>query len=100
VGGDDGVALQRYMASILPPAGRVATSPPDGPGHLDEYVGGGCIALPHRGTAQGTLPVPFAPVGGIRWAGAETASYHPGYLDGAIASGMRAANEIIEALAH
>jgi monoamine oxidase len=43
--------------------------------------------------------VPFAPVGGIRWAGAETASYHPGYLDGAIASGTRAANEIIEALA-
>ena len=36
-----------------------------------------------------------APVGRIHWAGAETASRWNGYMDGAIRSGRRAAEEIL-----
>jgi monoamine oxidase len=38
------------------------------------------------------------PVGPIHWAGTETASVWNGYIDGAIASGRRAADEIVTAL--
>ncbi|WP_239694436.1 FAD-dependent oxidoreductase [Streptomyces sp. Cmuel-A718b] len=34
----------------------------------------------------------------MHWVGSETADEHPGYLDGAIASGLRAAREIVDAL--
>lgn len=39
-----------------------------------------------------------APVGRIHWAGAETSSIWNGYMDGAIRSGRRAADEILHAL--
>jgi monoamine oxidase len=38
------------------------------------------------------------PIGPIHWAGAETATVWNGYMDGAVSSGRRAANEVIEAL--
>lgn len=66
--------------------------------HLDEFVGGGYMALPHPGTTDGFLPLPSAPVGHLHWAGTETAAGHPGYLDGAIESGNRAAREVLTAL--
>lgn len=39
------------------------------------------------------------PCGPIHWAGAETATVWSGYIDGAISSGLRAADEIVRALA-
>lgn len=39
------------------------------------------------------------PCGRIHWAGAETATEWAGYLDGALQSGIRAAGEVVEALA-
>jgi monoamine oxidase len=36
-----------------------------------------------------------APVGPIHWAGTETAVAWSGYIDGAITSGIRAADEVI-----
>lgn len=36
------------------------------------------------------------PVGPLHWAGAETATRWAGYMDGAISTGVRAANEIVE----
>jgi monoamine oxidase len=36
-----------------------------------------------------------APVGAIKWAGAETATYWNGYMDGALRSGSRAATEVL-----
>ena len=66
--------------------------------HRDENDGGGYIALTRPGTTEGLLPVPSSPVGDVHWAGAETASHHAGYLDGAVESGVRAAYEVIEAL--
>ncbi len=66
--------------------------------HRDPFVGGGYLALPEPGTTAGFLPIPSTPVGHLHWAGAETATAHPGYLDGAIESGVRAAGEVIAAL--
>lgn len=66
--------------------------------HTDEYVGGGYMALPIAGTLHGLLPLPFAPVGDIHWSGTETASDHPGYIEGAIESGLRVAQEVEKAL--
>jgi monoamine oxidase len=40
-----------------------------------------------------------APVGRLHWAGAETASIWNGYMDGAVRSGERAADEVLAALA-
>ena len=36
-----------------------------------------------------------APVGAIKWAGAETATLWNGYMDGALRSGERAAAEVL-----
>jgi monoamine oxidase len=44
------------------------------------------------------MPHAHLPVGNVHWAGAETASEHPGYLEGAIQSGERAAREVAAAL--
>jgi monoamine oxidase len=38
------------------------------------------------------------PVGAVHWAGTETAGYWNGYMDGAIASGKRAASEVLAKL--
>lgn len=38
------------------------------------------------------------PVGGLHWAGTETATEWMGYIDGAVQSGERAAREVLEAL--
>ncbi|MFD4025758.1 flavin monoamine oxidase family protein [Streptomyces sp. NPDC058576] len=66
--------------------------------HLDEHAGGGYSMLPEPGTTAGIMPVPHTPIGNIHWAGSETASAHAGYLEGAIESGQRAAQEITDAL--
>jgi monoamine oxidase len=39
------------------------------------------------------------PVGAIHWAGTETADQWTGFLDGAVRSGLRAADEVHRALA-
>jgi monoamine oxidase len=39
-----------------------------------------------------------APVGPIHWAGTETATAWSGYIDGALSSGVRAADEVVSAL--
>lgn len=62
--------------------------------HLDEHAGGGYLALPLPGTTDGFPPVPSAPVGNVHWAGSETSAEHPGYLEGAVAAGLRVADEL------
>lgn len=62
--------------------------------HLDDHVGGGYIALPLPGTTAGLPPVSSRPAGHLHWAGTETAQDHPGYSEGAIDAGIRAAAEV------
>ena len=61
--------------------------------HVDPHAGGGYLALPDR-DADFALPVSAEPIGRVHWAGTETAQDHPGYFDGAIEAGERAAREV------
>lgn len=87
-------ALARYLGpDVLEPASWHEKA-----WHLDEYVGGGYLALPLPGTSAGIPPIDCTPTDDIHWAGTETARDHAGYLEGAIESGTRVAREVIEAL--
>ncbi|WP_431843761.1 FAD-dependent oxidoreductase [Calidifontibacter indicus] len=66
--------------------------------HLDEFSGGGYAALPGPGATRAQFPFAHDSVGPIRWAGTETATEHPGYIEGAIESGERVAAEVRTAL--
>jgi monoamine oxidase len=65
--------------------------------HLDPHAGGGYLALPDL-RADFDLPMSAEPIGRIHWAGSESARDHPGYLDGAIEAGERAAREVADRL--
>lgn len=66
--------------------------------HLDPHVGGGYLALPEPGSTAGFLPHDASPAGGVHWAGSETSEVHPGYLEGAVVAGERAAAEVLATL--
>lgn len=63
----------------------------------DEWSGGcyGAFMKPGAWTAIG--PRLREPIGRVHWAGTETATRWSGYIDGAISSGERAAQEILDA---
>jgi monoamine oxidase len=67
----------------------------------DQWARGGYAASPTPGTwfAHGHDGW-RAPADRIHWAGSETASIWNGYIDGAISSGARAAEEIRKQLSH
>ena len=52
-----------------------------------------------RAPGPTTAPRCAPPIGPIHWAGAETATVWNGYMDGAVASGARAAAEVLDAIA-
>ena len=58
--------------------------------------------LPGGGRPPGLLlsygPWIRQPAGRIHWAGTETSTYWMGYMDGAVRSGERAAQEVLAAL--
>jgi monoamine oxidase len=59
------------------------------------YTGGGPVAVSSPGALSAHGPALRAPVGPLHWAGTETATKWSGYLDGALSSGLRAADEVI-----
>ncbi len=59
---------------------------------------GGPVGIYGPGTLTAYGPALRQPVGKIHWAGTETSSYWNGYMDGAIRSGERAAQEVLDAL--
>ena len=66
----------------------------------EPFIGGAYAANPTPGTWWEWGEAGWrAPVGAIHWAGTETASVWNGYIDGAVSSGRRAANEIVGAIA-
>ncbi len=64
----------------------------------EQWSWGGPVAVTMPGTLSTVGPALRAPVGGIHWAGTETAHYWTGYLDGAVTAGRRAAKEAVAAL--
>ncbi|NYJ08222.1 flavin monoamine oxidase family protein [Petropleomorpha daqingensis] len=58
---------------------------------------GGPVHLLGPGLLTQAREAIWAPVGRLHWAGTETATYWHGYMDGAITSGRRAADEVLGA---
>ena len=65
---------------------------------LDPWAQGGPVAVSSPGTLTTYGPALRAPVGPVHWAGTETADYWTGYMDGAVRSGKRAAQEVLGSL--
>ena len=59
---------------------------------------GGPVGIHGPGSLVANGPALRAPVGRIHWAGTETSTYWNGYMDGAVRSGERAAQEVLDAL--
>ncbi len=64
----------------------------------EPYSRGGPVAVSAPGALTALGPALRAPVGPLHWAGTETATQWCGYLDGALSSGIRAADEVLHAL--
>ncbi len=77
--------------------------PPTGLPYIDhnwaeeEWTRGDFSAYLPPGALTGFVPAIWEPVGRIHWAGTETATEWPGYMDGAVRSGERAAAEVLAA---
>ena len=65
---------------------------------LDPWARGGPTAYTTPGVLTRYGPALTTPFRRIHWAGAETASYWRGYMDGAVRSGERAAREVLDRL--
>ncbi|MDI2127666.1 flavin monoamine oxidase family protein [Yinghuangia seranimata] len=64
----------------------------------DPWARGCYFGLAAPGTLTGVLRVLARPIGRVHWAGTETATDNYGGMDGAVASGERAAAEVLTAL--
>lgn len=66
--------------------------------NAEEFSGGGPIGVPTPGTWYQYGRALREPVGLVHWAGTETAVRWSGYMDGAVESGERSANEVMMGL--
>ena len=64
----------------------------------EEWTRGCPVAIAGPGTLLAYGPAIRRPVGRIHWAGTETSTYWNGYMDGAVRSGKRAAQEVLDRL--
>jgi monoamine oxidase len=63
----------------------------------EEWTRGGPVCSPSPGALSAYGEALRRPAGRVHWAGAETASIWCGYMDGAVRSGERAAEETLDA---
>lgn len=64
----------------------------------EEWSRGGPVAYMSPGVMTDFGKIVREPVGAIHWAGTETATYWTGYMEGAVQSGERAADEVLAKL--
>jgi monoamine oxidase len=64
----------------------------------EQWTRGCPVAIAGPGTLVAYGPAIRKPVGRIHWAGTETSTYWNGYMDGAVRSGKRAAQEVLASL--
>jgi len=64
----------------------------------EPYTRGGPVTVMSPGALTGFGRALREPVGAVHWAGTETALEWCGYIDGALSSGVRAADEVLAAL--
>ncbi|MFD3412075.1 flavin monoamine oxidase family protein [Streptomyces cyaneofuscatus] len=62
----------------------------------EEWSRGGPVAVSAPGILSRHGRALREPVGGVHWAGTETSDHWPGYMEGAVRSGERAAAEVLE----
>ena len=63
----------------------------------EAWIRGGPVSVLGPGTTTDFLPALMRPFGRVHWAGTETSPHWNGYMDGAVRSGERAANEVLAA---
>jgi monoamine oxidase len=64
----------------------------------EQWTRGCPVGIPSLGTLLAYGPWIRQPVGRIHWAGTETSTYWNGYMDGAVRSGERVTDEVLEVL--
>jgi monoamine oxidase len=92
---------QRALAGFAALFGDAALSPIDYLDHCwgtEDFAPGGPTAAVPPGSWTSYGPWLRRPIDGIHWAGTETADTWTGFLDGALRSGRRAADEVHRAL--
>ena len=93
-------AVLDALARVVGPSARWPADYAEKIWSLDGFVHGGYVAFAQPGAWLGYGRGGWrAPTGEVHWAGTETASVWNGYIDGAISSGYRAAEEVLTALA-
>lgn len=90
-------AVLGALATLFGPAARTPVEYLERDWTAEEWTRGCYAALFTPGTWTQHGPALREPVGRIHWAGTETATVWCGYMDGAIQSGERAAQEILTA---
>jgi monoamine oxidase len=90
---DRRTTVLRTAAQALGPAALTPVDWHEKSWHDDPHVRGGYSALPRPGAYSATRQPP-TPTGRLHWAGTETSDTWPGYLEGAVRSGVRAAREV------
>jgi monoamine oxidase len=85
----------KEMSNRFGPKARSVTGYHEHDWGAEDYSRGGYMSHMPPGALTGFGRALRAPVGPIHWAGTETATVSHGYIDGAIRSGLRAANEIL-----
>lgn len=90
---DRRTTVLRTAAQALGPAALTPVDWHEKSWHDDPHVRGGYSALPRPGRYAETRQL-STPVGRLHWAGTETSDAWPGYLEGAVRSGVRAAREV------
>jgi monoamine oxidase len=87
-------AIDRLLGPEAPPP--VACAEMDW--QREPFAPGGPVGVMRPGTMTSQGPLLRRPAGRIHWAGTETAVEWPGYMDGGVRAGQRAAAEVMSAL--
>lgn len=99
---DEAARREALLRPLVPTLGEAVLRPAswhEKAWHHDPIAGGGYVYLAEPGTPAATPAAGVhRPAGNLHWAGSETATDHPGYFEGAIQSGARAAAEVAAAL--
>jgi monoamine oxidase len=92
-------AVLESFAAVFGPRARAAERYLEQDWGADRWSGGGPVGNFATGGWTASGPALREPVGPLHWAGTETATRWAGYIDGAVRSGERAADEVLAALA-
>ncbi|MBM4377050.1 MAG: FAD-dependent oxidoreductase [Deltaproteobacteria bacterium] len=90
--------VTKAVARLFGPRAAEPVAFSDHPWGGDRFCGGAPVALPELGVLSSLGGLPRAPTGRLHWAGTDLAERWNGYMEGALESGERAADEVLGAL--